>query len=88
MEAGEGEEIGGVPVAPASNSASACTSPSPLAAPETRTTLSTRLNSGKRFVVPKYDGVLPLYSAADLASGGAGGPGVCNLGSAENVRLA
>lgn len=88
LEAGEGEEIGGVPVAPASNSASACTSPNPLAAPETRTTLPTRLNSGKSFVVPRYEGVLPLCSAADSASGGAGGPRVCNLGSAENVRLA
>jgi hypothetical protein len=51
---------GGVPIAPASNRASACTSPSPLAAPDTRTTLSTRLNSGRRFAVPRYVGGLPF----------------------------
>jgi hypothetical protein len=42
-----------IPVAPASSNASACTNPNPLAAPETSTTLSTRLNSGSRFVVPR-----------------------------------
>jgi hypothetical protein len=42
-----------IPIAPASSNASACTNPNPLAAPETSTTLSTRLNSGSRFVVPR-----------------------------------
>jgi hypothetical protein len=51
---------GRVPIAPASNRASACTSPSPLAAPDTRTTLSTRLNSGRRFAVPRCVGGLPF----------------------------
>lgn len=62
-----------LPVAPASNNASACTNPSPLAAPETRTTLSTRLNSGSRLVVPRYVGVFPLFKATSSASGAGGG---------------
>ncbi len=37
-----------LPVAPASNSASACTKPNPLAAPLTSTTLLAKLNSGSR----------------------------------------
>ena len=82
-----------VPVAPASNSASACTKPNPLAAPDTRTTLSTRLNSGKRFVLPRYVGAgpaSPLERAAASASGGGGG-GLVEEGSqmrrvVENVQ--
>ncbi len=80
-----------IPMAPASNKASACTNPNPLAAPETSTTLSTRLNSGRRFVVPRYAGVLPLRRAADSGSGVLGGlpVGVAlhNLGIAENARV-
>jgi hypothetical protein len=44
---------GEVPVAPASKRASAWTSPRPRPAPDTKTTLSTRLNSGRRLVVPR-----------------------------------
>lgn len=43
-----------LPVAPASQSPSACTRPRPRAAPVTRTTLSLSANSGRRFVVPRY----------------------------------
>lgn len=59
-----------LPVAPASSKASACTNPKPLAAPDTSTTLSTRLNSGRRFVVPRYVDGSPLRRAAASASGG------------------
>ena len=83
--------MGEVPVAPASSSASACTSPRPRAAPDTITTLSMRLNSGRRFVVPRYVGVVPSCNAALSASGGSGGPregGVeSNRGRAEKVLL-
>jgi hypothetical protein len=82
-----------VPIAPASKSASACTKPNPLAAPETSTTLSTKLNSGKRFVVPRYVGagpVSPWERASASASGGGGGglvaEGSQTRGVIENVR--
>ena len=68
------ESGGGIPVAPASNNASACTNPRPRAAPLTSTTLSTRLNSGSRFVVPRYVGGFLSRRAAASASGGLGGP--------------
>lgn len=42
------------PVAPASSKASAWTNPRPLPAPDTKTTLPPRLNSGSRFAVPKF----------------------------------
>lgn len=72
--------MGKIPVAPASNNASACTSPRPRAAPDTRTTLSTRLNSGRRLVVPRYVGaVLPWERAAASASGGERGERVSAL---------
>lgn len=69
------------PVAPASSSASACVSPNPLAAPETSTTLSTRLNSGNLLVVPrKVPG--STFSRTDESSwaGGPGGPRPATLG--------
>ena len=46
-----------LPVAPASSNASACTRPSPLAPPDTTTTLSFKLNSG-RPTTPALNGVL------------------------------
>jgi len=53
-----------VPVAPASKSASACTKPSPLAAPDTRTTLPARLNSGNRLAVARYADASLLFTTA------------------------
>lgn len=63
-----------IPVAPASNNASACTSPNPRAAPDTSTTLSARLNSGSRLLVPVYVGAgLSWERAAGSVDGGEGG---------------
>jgi len=61
-----------VPVAPASSKASACVNPNPRAAPDTKITLSVRLNSGSPFVVPRK-----AVAVSDLLSrGGCGGPRV------------
>jgi len=60
-------------MAPASSSASAWTRPSPRAAPETRTTLSARLNSGRRFgVAMKVDDVLEELSFWEIFGDDAG----------------
>ena len=65
-------------------------STSPLAAPDTSTTLSLRLNSGRRFVVPKYAEAVAARSSA----GGAGTSSradwdlVQATGQAENARAA
>jgi hypothetical protein len=73
------------PIAPASSNASACTNPNPRPAPVTRTTLPSRLNSGRRFAVPRYGGVdLRRCSAASSASGAAGG--VCKGEAARKGR--
>lgn len=78
-----------IPVAPASNSASACTNPRPLAAPDTSTTLPSKLNSGSRLVVPRYIGAgpaSPFERAAASASGGGGGGLVADGSQARGVR--
>jgi len=61
-----------VPVAPASNRASACTNPSPLAAPETSTIFPVKLNSERRLVVPRKVGIEPFLRASASVDGGAG----------------
>jgi hypothetical protein len=86
------EFSGNLPVAPASNNASACTNPNPLAAPLTNTTLSTKLNSGSLFVVPRYVGTFELScERAELSAlGGAGGSRVVAEAkglSAEKLRV-
>lgn len=69
--------LGGIgrnlPVAPASRRAPDCANPSPPAPPETRTTWSTRLNSGRRFVVPRNVGASsPVSRFLDSFGGGLG----------------
>jgi hypothetical protein len=61
-----------VPIAPASSKASACTNPSPRAAPETSTTFPAKLNSDRRFVVPRNVDVPPVFKASSSADGGDG----------------
>lgn len=82
-----------LPIAPASKSASAWTSPRPRAAPLTRTTLPTRLNSGNRFAVPTYPGAFEesLAKAREDDGDFGGGEGMSlavNKGlNAENDRV-
>ena len=79
-------------MAPASSNASAWVSPSPRAAPDTKMTLSVRLNSGSRFVVPRKLAEAVSFCIFSVSwGGGAGGlrPGVLGSlprGGSSNVK--
>jgi len=73
------------PLAPASSRASACVSPSPRAPPEISTTLSTRLNSGRRLSDPSE----PFSLLSDVFPEALGvGTGVPSVFEEDDICLA